>query len=121
MFDSCFHRVPHFSLRKHHISGRVKQIEVSDNHFFALTHEGELYGWGLVDMLGVGTLTDTRDYVVMDVINPMGVMSKVEHISTSQSHAVVVKRDGSIFGWGNAAHFSNQQKGQFLKPTDLSE
>lgn len=43
------------------ITGQVKQIEVSDHHFFTLTKDGVLYGWGRIAMLGCGTLKDISE------------------------------------------------------------
>ena len=46
-------------------------MEVSDNHFFALTEEGDLYGWGIVGLLGCGELRDLREQLIYDVVNPV--------------------------------------------------
>jgi hypothetical protein len=39
----------------------VKTVEASNEHYFALTKEGDLYGWGVVKMLGLGVLKDTKE------------------------------------------------------------
>ena len=46
--------------RKSTINGQVEKVETADTHFFALTKQGYLYGWGTVRMLGFGKITDTN-------------------------------------------------------------
>ena len=78
----------------------MKQIEVSDNHYFALTKDGLLYGWGSINMLGCGTLKDVSEREVFDIVNPIELMKNVEYVSTNKNHTIVVKKDGQIFAWG---------------------
>ena len=45
-------------------------VEAGDEQFFALTRKGELYGWGVVDLLGVGVLklvkkNDTLEIMIL--------------------------------------------------------
>lgn len=50
-------------------------VEAGDEQFFALTRKGELYGWGVVDLLGVGVLKDPSEIVIKDIVNPIQILS----------------------------------------------
>jgi hypothetical protein len=36
----------------------VRAVEAGDEQYYAVTRKGELYGWGVVELLGVGILRD---------------------------------------------------------------
>ena len=46
-------------------------MEVGDDHYYALTKEGDLYGWGVVENLGCGELKDPQEKSIIDIVNPI--------------------------------------------------
>lgn len=52
-------------------------MESGEDQYFALTSDNELYGWGIVQSLGCGVLKDTNEFEIIDIVNPISIMSSV--------------------------------------------
>lgn len=66
---------------------------------FALTDDGDLYGWGNASVGSIGTenIDDPKSQVQ---ITPLKVMENVQDIAAGSAHAVALKTDGTAYTWG---------------------
>jgi alpha-tubulin suppressor-like RCC1 family protein len=76
-------------------SKRFSQLAVGDGYSLALTHEGDLFGWGtgLVDFSG------NQKAIHKEPI-PLVVGQKITTISAGQKHAAYVTEEGGVYTWG---------------------
>lgn len=87
--------------------GDVKQIAVGDNHCFALTQSGKLYGWGANSLKQLGMDTDER---YLSVPTEIVVKDKKDNdvlftaISSAGAHTIAIAEDGYIWVWGSNAY-----------------
>lgn len=67
----------------------------------ALKRDGSVVAWGRY-VTGDGTTSDRyRPVRVVDVNDPTGYLTNVMSVSSAYQHTIVVKKDGSVWGWGD--------------------
>lgn len=108
------------AFRKRYISGHVKQIQTCEERYYALTKEGDLYGWGLTKLLGCGVLKDSKESEIEDIVNPVDIMGNIDFVSSNKEHTIVRTKGNKMLAWGNAHYFSNKLEGYFDKPVDIT-
>jgi|GEM_PF-2833316 len=85
----------------------VVKIGSGNNHYFAIKSDGTLWGWGENDYGEVGIGNNTDRFVGMpnrgttDVYPVQIAIDNVEMISGGDLYTVAIKKDGSVWSWGN--------------------
>ena len=78
----------------------IIDIAMNGNTFFVLTNQGNVYGWGASDRLGMNNTSTTdsaRSAVKMD-------LSNVAQIACGNDWCVAVKKDGTVWGTGGNSY-----------------
>ncbi len=84
----------------------VVAVSVGGWNAVALKRDGSVVSWGRY-VTGDGTQeTRYRPVRVVDANDPTGYLTNVISISSGYQHCMVVKKDGSVYGWGD--NFSGQ-------------
>ena len=78
---------------------KIKSIATSDGRgsYIVLTEDGNLYGWGPDNKLGIGNENSTLERKVI----PITTISDVEEIIGGKGFFIVRKKDGSVWATGN--------------------
>ena len=81
------------------VMDNVKQAVAGYEHTLAVKKDGTLWAWGrnVFGELGNGTKTD-RDAANPD---PIYIMDDVEQVATGFTHSLAIKKDGTLWAWGN--------------------
>lgn len=78
----------------------VTHVTTGFDHTMAIQSDGSLWSWGMNNygQLGDGTIsTDEENH---DQYSPMKIMEDVVFASAGFSHNLAVKKDGSVWSWG---------------------
>lgn len=80
----------------------IKKISVNNNTSLALDHNATLWSWGDNYQFKLGRLGSSDTSVAGQVLASSGVpLSDVMDMSTGGSHSVALKRDGTVWSWGD--------------------
>ncbi|MGN0651309.1 MAG: Ig-like domain-containing protein [Oscillospiraceae bacterium] len=87
--------------------GKIKQIAVGDNHCFALSEAGQLYGWGGNSLKQLGMETEERY-----LSSPIEIEAKDKNdsaimfssIASAGAHSIGIATDGKLWVWGSNAY-----------------
>jgi alpha-tubulin suppressor-like RCC1 family protein len=69
------------------------------NKSYAIKENGELVGWGSINLLGTGDV----DMTGKSQKTPVHIMDGVAQIAAGQFHRMAVKTNGELWGWGDTA------------------
>jgi len=85
------------------IMENVASVSSGYMYTMAIKKDGSLWAWGLNNdgQLGVKTTRTEENYFDDFRIKPIKIMDNVVFVSTGGKHAVAIKTDGSLWGWGN--------------------
>jgi len=92
------------------IMNDVVVVSSGDEHTMAIKSDNSLWGWGNNErgQLGNGKITIyDNDYNVVednDHRTPVKIMEDVASVSAGDMHTMVIKTDGSLWGFGTGAH-----------------
>ncbi|MDR2542900.1 MAG: hypothetical protein LBC80_05570 [Treponema sp.] len=80
---------------------RMKTVSPGANHTAAIGNDGSLWAWGnnMFGQVGDGT-ENTRRFG----ITPIGTQTDWEFLSAGDEYTLAVKKDGSLWAWGNNAN-----------------
>lgn len=97
------------------IAENVVSVDASSNGYFCtyLTKEGKMYGVGtnVHGLLAQENEIDTEYYVEAAVVTePLLLMEGVLQVSAGRDAIVVLKKDGSVWWWGQYKTFSSTKK-----------
>lgn len=82
------------------VMDNVKSISCGARYqSFAITNDGDLYGWGKnsVGSVGIEKVNDTENNIQR---TPVKVMSDVAQVATGSAHTIALKNDGTAYAWG---------------------
>ena len=92
------------------IMNDVVAVSSGDEYTMAIKSDNSLWGWGTNEsgQLGNGKITIyDEDYNVVvdnDYRTPVKIMEDVASVSAGARHTMVIKTDGSLWGFGTGAH-----------------
>jgi alpha-tubulin suppressor-like RCC1 family protein len=76
-------------------------ISAGYGHSLAIKTDGSLWAWGLNEDGQLGDGTGGPD---MEQITPVKIMDNISAVSAGALHTMAVKKDGTLWGWGNNQH-----------------
>jgi len=88
-------------------TGAATTIAASNLNSFAIDSEGSLWAWGSNNSTSVGARGETHrsgllgDGTTSDSYTPIRVMDDVAAVSTVGTRTMVIKKDGSLWAWGD--------------------
>lgn len=101
------------------ILDKVAFASVGAYHSLAIKTDGSLWAWGdnTFGQLGNGKITvrddDNWDVIIRDnnAARPIKLMDNVACASAGYYYNLIVKKDGSLWGWGNTGALNNKSMG----------
>ena len=108
------------------IMENVKSVSAASTYTMALTHDGELWGWGSNRRAGLGIGTyDWDDERLLEGIRttPILIMEDVVSVSSSHNHTVAITSDGILWAWGcnHGGRFAADGRSLLPTPVQLME
>lgn len=96
----------------------VKNITAGDSHSVALKNDGSVWSWGYNYHGQLGDNTKIDKYTPVQVLNSgaPGYLSNVKNITAGDSFSIVLKDDGTVWGWGSGADIAKNSYSDFLTP-----
>lgn len=79
------------------------EIQMSDTKAFSIKTDGSLWVWGTLSDSGVSGLNTSTGLFVSSPVQ-IGSLLNWKYISNYDRHAVSVKTNGTLWGWGEAAN-----------------
>jgi Regulator of chromosome condensation (RCC1) repeat len=76
------------------------QVAASSSHALALKTNGTLWGWGSTNRIGLTSAQLKGKERKVTTPTRIGTDSDWTHIAVCGTHSVALKRDGSLWGWG---------------------
>lgn len=79
----------------------IKAIVAGANHSLALRQDGKIVAWGSNNLgqLGNGCNTGNCSLIKKPILNQS--ISNIDTIAAGDNHSIVLKNDGTVWGWGN--------------------
>ena len=76
------------------------QVACSDSATFALTNDGQVYGWGTFRS-NEGIFGFNRTTLIQRVPLQIPELKRITHISCGANHVLALDKNGNVFAWGS--------------------
>lgn len=79
----------------------VTSVSLGNNIVMVIKKDGSLWGWGDNSLGGIGIGKAGETPYDVTTLYPVKVMDKVASVSVGADHVMAIKKDGTLWGWGN--------------------
>jgi alpha-tubulin suppressor-like RCC1 family protein len=85
------------------LSNMVETVSCGETHVFALTEEGELYGWGSNENGRLGLSNNYKESSVPTLIDVCG-GKKIVNVDAGNRHSACIDINGRLYTWGSGGN-----------------